>query len=124
MNRERHILERAVRVVAEQTAAADGVIDDAYEVGLGGSHRLTVHAKMLRLELLNVKSALERELATLSLDCRDCGRDVHYVAGLGVEVGHWRTPSRRPTTCQRSDAEPLSPSHPPASGLRRPHARA
>jgi hypothetical protein len=44
---------------------------------------------MLRLELLNVKSALERELATMLLDCADCGRTVHYVAGLGVEVGHW-----------------------------------
>jgi hypothetical protein len=23
------------------------------------------------------------------LDCRDCERNVHYVAGLGIEVGHW-----------------------------------
>jgi hypothetical protein len=44
---------------------------------------------MLRLELLKVKADLERELATLSLDCRDCGMDVHYVSGLGAEVGHW-----------------------------------
>jgi hypothetical protein len=33
--RERHILERAVRVVAEQAVAADGAVDDAIEVGLG-----------------------------------------------------------------------------------------
>jgi hypothetical protein len=39
MDRERHILERAVRIVAEQAAAADGVVDDAIEVGLRGSHR-------------------------------------------------------------------------------------
>jgi hypothetical protein len=44
---------------------------------------------MLRLELLNVKSALERELATLSLNGGDCGRTVYYVAGLGIEVVHW-----------------------------------
>jgi hypothetical protein len=64
--RERHILERAVRVVAEQAVAVDGVVDDAIEVGLGGFHQLTVHAKMLRLELMNAKSALERDLTTLS----------------------------------------------------------
>jgi hypothetical protein len=44
---------------------------------------------MLRLELLNVKADLERELGQLVLDCSDCGRTVHWVAGLGVSPGHW-----------------------------------
>ena len=37
-----------------------------------------VQAKMLRLELLNVKADLERELETLVLQCRRCGLDVHW----------------------------------------------
>jgi hypothetical protein len=44
---------------------------------------------MLRLELLNVKADLERELEDLALDCVNCGRLVHSVAGLGVTPGHW-----------------------------------
>ena len=53
-----HIVERAVRVVAEQAAAAaaDGVIADAIKVGPDGSHLLTVHARIVPLELLNAKS--------------------------------------------------------------------
>jgi hypothetical protein len=39
---------------------------------------------MLRLELLKVKADLERELEDLVLDCRRCGLDVYWVAGLGV----------------------------------------
>lgn len=45
--------------------------------------------KMLRLELLKVKAELERGLEDLVLNCRDCGLDVHWVAGLGVRPGHW-----------------------------------
>jgi hypothetical protein len=53
------------------------------------SDPLAVHAKMLRLELLNVKADLERELEDFSLNCRKCGLDVHWVAGLGITPGHW-----------------------------------
>jgi hypothetical protein len=45
---------------------------------------VTVHAKILRLELLHVKADLERELGTLVLHCSDCGGRVHWVAGLGI----------------------------------------
>ncbi|MGA9159256.1 MAG: hypothetical protein WB297_00095 [Actinomycetota bacterium] len=48
---------------------------------LDGSHALTVHAKMLRLELLSVKRDLERELGTLVLDRSKCGPTVHPVTG-------------------------------------------
>jgi hypothetical protein len=50
---------------------------------------VTVHAKMLRLELLKVKADLERELEDFSLNCSKCGLDVHWVSGLGVSPGHW-----------------------------------
>jgi hypothetical protein len=86
---ESQVLEHAVRVVAEQTAKADELVDEAIAAGLGGSDPLTVHAKMLRLELLNVKADLERELGTLVPYCSDCGRTVHGVAGLGSRPGHW-----------------------------------
>lgn len=59
--RDRDILERAVRTVAEQAAKADAIVDEALDAGLDGSEPLTVHVKMLRLELLNVKAALETE---------------------------------------------------------------
>ena len=70
---------------------------EAIGAGLGGSHPVTLHAKMLRLELLNMKADLERELDQLVLDCTSCGRRVHWVAGLGVTLGHWahREPAPR-----------------------------
>jgi hypothetical protein len=95
--RERDVLEHAVEVVAEQAAKADALVDESLAAGLGGSHPVTVQAKMLRLELLNVKADLERELGTLVLDCSECGNTVHWVAGLGVTPDTGRTASRRPT---------------------------
>jgi hypothetical protein len=52
---ERDILERAVQAVSEQAAKADALVDEAIAAGLDGSHPVTIHAKMLRLELLKVK---------------------------------------------------------------------
>lgn len=89
MGRNRDILERAVRIIAEQAAKADTLVDEALAAGLDGSHALTVGAKMLRQELLAVKADLERELGTFVLDCSKCGRTVHWVFGLGVLPGHW-----------------------------------
>lgn len=86
---ERDILERAVGALAGQAAKADAIVDEALTAGLDGSHPLTVHAKMLRLELLNVKADLERELRKLVLDCSRCGQTVHWVPGLGISNGHW-----------------------------------
>jgi hypothetical protein len=86
--RERDILEHAVRTIAEQAAKADDIVDEAKAAG-GGDHPVTVHAKMLRLELLKVKADLERELEDFSLNCSRCGLDVHWVSGLGVSPGHW-----------------------------------
>lgn len=47
--REREILERAVEAVTAQAVKADGLVDEALDAGLGGSHPVTVQAKMLRL---------------------------------------------------------------------------
>jgi hypothetical protein len=85
---ERGILERAVHAVAEQGAKADDLVDEAASAG-GGDHPVTVHAKMLRLELLKVKADLEHELETWVPNCTKCGLDVHWVSGLGVTPGHW-----------------------------------
>ena len=87
--REREVLERAVRAVSAQAAKADAVVGEAHAAGLDGSHPLTVRTKMLRQELLQVKADLERELGGWVLDCSECGRTVHWVAGLGVAPGHW-----------------------------------
>ena len=85
--REREILEHAVRAIAEQASKADELVDEVKAAG--GDHPVTVHAKMLRLELLKVKADLERELEDFVLNCSKCGLDVHWVSGLGVSPGHW-----------------------------------
>lgn len=69
MGKERDILERAVRTLSEQAAAASAIVDEAVDAGLDWSHPVTVHAKMLRLELLQVKADLECEIGLLVLDC-------------------------------------------------------
>ena len=71
--RERNILERAVHSIAEQAANASKVVDEAMDAGLAADHPVTVAAKMLRLELLQVKADLERELMKLSLSAGTAG---------------------------------------------------
>lgn len=60
--RERDVLERAVHAVAEQAAKTNVVIDEAMDAGIAADHPGIVAAKQVRLELLNVKADLEREL--------------------------------------------------------------
>jgi len=86
---DRDILERAIRKISEQAANGSGVVDEAMDAGLPVDHPVTVAAKMLRLELLNVKADLERGLAEFSLNCSAWGMDVRWVAGLGNAAGHW-----------------------------------
>jgi hypothetical protein len=57
---------------------------------------------MLRLELLQVKADLERELEDFVLNCSRCGLHVHWVGGLGVSPGHWAHRSPRRTASRRS----------------------
>lgn len=63
MRRERDILERAVHSISD-AANTYKVIDETRDAGLAADHDVTLQAKMLRLELLNVKADLERELGT------------------------------------------------------------
>ena len=44
-------------LVIEQAAKADDPVDEAIDAGPDGSHPITVHANMLRLELLKVKTS-------------------------------------------------------------------
>lgn len=78
LQRKRGVLEHAVRTLSEQAAAASALVDEAIDAGLNGSHPMTVHAKMLRLELLKTKAALERELGRLVIHCSGCWRRVHW----------------------------------------------
>jgi hypothetical protein len=82
-------------------SAADSLVNEALDAGLDGSHPVTVHAKMLRLELLSVKADLERELAHLVLDCSRCDRTVHWVAGLGIVPAIGRTENLLPSRARR-----------------------
>lgn len=48
------------------------------DAGLAGDHPVTVAAKQVRLEPLQVKADLERKPATWVLDCKACGMEVHW----------------------------------------------
>jgi hypothetical protein len=85
---DRDILERAVATISKQAAKTSDLIDEAM-YALPADHPVTIAAKMLRLELLRTKAELERGLSEFSLTCADCGRNVHWVSGLGNAAGHW-----------------------------------
>jgi hypothetical protein len=84
---ERELLERAVHRIADEARRVDLVVEEAYDVGFDGSEPLVASVKTLRLELLQVKADLERELERVGRDCTTCGRTVHWVSGLGVQAG-------------------------------------
>jgi hypothetical protein len=86
---DRDILESAAKAVADQAKKVDAVVGEALDAGLDGSDPITVAVKMVRVELLRVKGELERQLARLVPHCRDCGRQIHWVAGLPSTPGHW-----------------------------------
>lgn len=87
--RDGEVLERALLVVAEQVQKAWDLVDEMYVAGLPGGEGPVLAAKTLRAHLLRVKGDLERELARLLLDCTRCGRQVHWVQGVGSDPGHW-----------------------------------
>jgi len=111
--RERDILEHAVHTIAEQAVKADELVDEAKAAG-GGDHPVTVHAKMLRLELLKVKADLERELEDFVLDCSKCGLDVHGSRGSASHrvIGHTGSPRRTASRLSKS----TNGGSPPARG--------
>jgi hypothetical protein len=67
-----------------------------------------MHAKMLRLELLQVKTEFERDLVQLVLDCSECGQLIHWVAGLGASQDTGRTGSQRHTASRSSSSSRLA----------------
>jgi hypothetical protein len=46
---ERDVLQQAIRLVTEQGASADAIVDHAMAAGLDGSARLTIQVKQLRI---------------------------------------------------------------------------
>jgi hypothetical protein len=64
---------------------------------------ITVHAKMLRLELLKVKADLERELEDFSLNCSRCASTFigSAVSASRPDIG--RTGSPRRTASRQFD---------------------
>jgi hypothetical protein len=80
--RERETLEQVVHAIADQAVKADELVDGATAASGPRSSDHGLHAQMLRLELLKVKTDLEREFETWSLNCTKCGLDVHWVSGL------------------------------------------
>lgn len=107
--RERDVLESAVQAVADQATKADELVAEALDLGIGGSDPFVVHAKMLRLELLNVKSDLERELGQFVLDCPPVVRRSTGSAGSGSRRVIGRTGSLRHTTSQPSSQPVTGP---------------
>jgi hypothetical protein len=67
---ERHVLERTVHAIAERARYAYSVVEEAHEVDPRDESGLVAAAKRLRMELLQTKAELERELGRLVLHCR------------------------------------------------------
>lgn len=69
-------------------------------------------AKRLRMELLETKAELERELSNVLLFCQRCRRRVHWVPGVGPEPGHWAHAEPRRKTTNPISAEAPGRDHP------------
>jgi hypothetical protein len=93
---EREILERTVQAIADRATDAYRVVEEAHEVDPRDESGLVAAAKRLRMELLQTKAELERELGNVLLHCRRCNRRVHWVPGSERSQGIGRTRSRRP----------------------------
>jgi len=73
---EREILERTVRAIADRARDAYRLVDEAHDADPRDESGLTAQAKRLRMELLQTKAELERELGRRLLRCRRCNRRV------------------------------------------------
>jgi hypothetical protein len=98
---EREILERTTHAIADRARDAYRLVEEAHDVDPRDESGLTAQAKRLRMELLQTKAELERELGRLLLHCRRCNRRVHWVPGVVRSRGHW------------AHAEPAPASHAP-----------
>jgi hypothetical protein len=89
LTRSCEILERTVQAIADRARDAYRLVEEAHDVDPRDESGLVAAAKRLRMELLGTKAELERELGRLLLNCRRCNRRVHWVPGVGAELGHW-----------------------------------
>jgi hypothetical protein len=91
----REILERTVRAIADRAHDAYRLVEEAHAVDPKDESGLVAAAKRLRMELLQTKAELERELGRVLLHCRRCNRRVHWVSGVGSGRGIGHTQNRR-----------------------------
>jgi hypothetical protein len=98
-----------LRSIADRAHDAYRVVEEAHEVDPRDESGLVAMAKRLRMELLQTKAELERELGNVLLHCRRGNRRMHWVPGVGPESGHW------------AHAEPSRMGHKPELGA--PQAR-
>ena len=94
------MLERSIHAIAENARDAYRLIEELDAAGFPHDGPTMLAAKRLRMELLQTKGGLERELGRWLRHCQRCNIDVHWVPGVGPEPGHW------------AHAEP-APTHPP-----------
>ena len=73
------------------------MVEEAHEVDPRDESGLVAAAKQLRIELLQTKAELERELGNVLLSCQRCRRRMHWVPGVGPEPGHWAHAEPAPT---------------------------
>jgi hypothetical protein len=85
----------------ERARDAYRLVEEAHAVDPRDESGLVAAAKRLRMEVLQTKAELERELGNVVLNCRRCNRRVHWVPGVGPQPGHW------------AHAEPSPPGHEP-----------
>jgi hypothetical protein len=87
--RGREILERSIHAIAENAQDAYRLIEKLDAAGFPHDGPTMLAAKHLRMELLQTKGGLERELGRWVRDCLRCKRWVYWVPGVGPEPGHW-----------------------------------
>jgi hypothetical protein len=86
---ERIVLEKSALAIAEKAQDAYDLAGELHQAGLPPDHEAVAAINRLRVELLEVKGGLERELSGLVLDCQRCGQRIGWVPGVGPLLGHW-----------------------------------
>jgi hypothetical protein len=97
---EREILERTVRAIADRARDAYRVVEEAHAIESKDESGLVSAAKQLRMELLQTKAELERELGRMRLAGAATGRATGSVASV-PSPGTGRTRNQRRTVMSR-----------------------
>ena len=91
---EREILERTVRAIADRARDAYRVVEEAHAIESKDESGLVSAAKQLRMELLQTKAELERELGRMRLALQPAG-----------PLGQWRRSQARALGARGTSAE-------------------